>query len=320
MTRRGQTLAGTLQSRWQFAAPWGARGYLSDLDGWVHWIEFGAQTAGPPIVFVHGLGGSHLNWALIGPQLAAERRAVALDLRGFGITPAGKHGASIRANLGMLQEFVAEIAGEPAILVGNSMGGMLAILAAHARPQSVAGVVLIAPALPARVGRPDLRVAGQFLTFAVPGLGEAYLRALNDRVAPRRQVQRVVDLCFADPARADPAMIEATVALAELRAAVPGREKPMLEAARSLLKVAGQSGRYWSMMASIKVPVLLIGGTRDRLVPVASVRTAAVHNPDWQTVILDDVGHTPQLETPQAVLAVMQNWLAQHFPPTHPQE
>ena len=75
---------------WAFAAPWGARGYVSDLDGPVHWIEFspapGDGQDGTPIVFVHGLGGSHLNWCLIGPQLAAGRRAVALDLHGFGLT------------------------------------------------------------------------------------------------------------------------------------------------------------------------------------------------------------------------------------------
>ena len=53
-----------------FAAPWGARGYVTDLDGPVHWVEFGqdrgpGQDDEPPIVFVHGLGGSHLNWSLI---------------------------------------------------------------------------------------------------------------------------------------------------------------------------------------------------------------------------------------------------------------
>ena len=56
-----------------------ARGYVSDLDGPVHWIEFGDEDAsgrdGTPIVFVHGLGGSHLNWCLIGPRLADRRAA-----------------------------------------------------------------------------------------------------------------------------------------------------------------------------------------------------------------------------------------------------
>jgi pimeloyl-ACP methyl ester carboxylesterase len=72
---------------WRFAAPWGARGYVSDIDGPVHWIEFtpGDSPDGTPIVFVHGLGGSHLNWCLIGPELANGRRAVFLP--GVGHTP-----------------------------------------------------------------------------------------------------------------------------------------------------------------------------------------------------------------------------------------
>ena len=64
---------------WSFAAPWGARGYLTDLDGPVHWIEFGDQDGpgrdGPPIVFVHGLGGAHFNWCLVGPRRGAVARS-----------------------------------------------------------------------------------------------------------------------------------------------------------------------------------------------------------------------------------------------------
>ena len=79
-------LPGTRPAPWDYAAPWGARGYITDLDGPVHWIEFTAKDpdqgerpgeSKPPIVFVHGLGGSHLNWCLLGPHLAAGRRAVA---------------------------------------------------------------------------------------------------------------------------------------------------------------------------------------------------------------------------------------------------
>jgi pimeloyl-ACP methyl ester carboxylesterase len=313
-------LAGTIQAPRQLAAPWGARGYISVLDGWVHWVEFGAATAGPPIVFVHGLGGSHLNWTLVGSQLSAGRRALALDQRGFGLTAGDRRTATIWGNIALLHRFIADIAGEPAILVGNSMGGMLAILQAHAQPESVAGLVLIAPVLPSRLRRPDLRVAAQFLQYAVPGLGEAYLRAQRDRLPPRQMVQRIIDLCFADPDHADPAMAEAAVALAELRETAHGTDEALLVAARSLMKVASQPGRYEAVMAGLGAPVLLIGGTRDPLVPVAGIREAGARNPGWQTVIMDGVGHTPQLERPQAVVTVVQDWLDRHFPSPDAQE
>ena len=118
----------TRPAPWDYAAPWDARGYVTDLDGPVHWIEFSpkpnrqtpgseswtpslSQGARPPIVFVHGLGGSHLNWCLLGPHLAAGRRAVALDLRGFGLTPGLRSNSTVQANSRLVDRFINDIIG-----------------------------------------------------------------------------------------------------------------------------------------------------------------------------------------------------------------
>ena len=308
---------------WTFAAPWGARGYVSDLDGPVHWIEFGPEDApgrdGTPIVFVHGLGGSHLNWCLIGPQLAAGRRAVALDLHGFGLTPGTRATSTVQQNTRLLDRFVREVTGTPVILAGNSMGGLISILQASAAPDTVRGLVLIDPALPAPPRLPDRQVGSQFLMYALPGVGEFYLRSVLSRRPPQLAVQRVIDLCFADPSRIDPAMFAASIALAAERQSQRqgqdqrARDEAFLAASRSLLRVAGRRGRYWQMMASIRVPVLLIGGEADRLVPAASMRQAASRNPGWETVILPGVGHTPQLEVPDTVASTLADWLGRNF-------
>jgi pimeloyl-ACP methyl ester carboxylesterase len=81
------------------------------------------------------------------------------------------------------------------------------------------------------------------------------------------------------------------------------------------MRVVGPRRRYWEMMASVRVPVLLIAGDADRLVPVASTRQAAARNPRWETVILPGVGHTPQLEVPGKVTGTIQDWLGRHFGP-----
>ncbi len=315
MTTQGRVLADTVKAPWQLAEPWGARGYVTALDGWMHWVEFDAgAAAGPPLVFVHGLGGSHLNWALVGPQLAAGRRAMAVDLRGFGLTAGDRRTATIWGNIALLRQFIDHIADGPVILVGNSMGGMLSILQAHTHPESVAGLVLIAPVLPARVRRPDLRMAGKFWRSAVPGLREASARALRDGVPARYLMHRVIDLYCTDPASPDPQMIEALTTLAELRRAAGSTDEALLVAARSLMNVASQPRRYEAVMAAIDAPVLLIGGTRDPVVPLASIRAAAASNPGWQTVILEDVGHTPQQEKPHVVVPIVLDWLDQQFP------
>jgi pimeloyl-ACP methyl ester carboxylesterase len=232
----------TRPAPWAFAAPWGARGYVTDLDGPVHWVEFGEDSGSardePPIVFVHGLGGSHLNWCLIGPQLAANRRVVALDLHGFGLTPGARYTSTVQRNTRLLDRFVREVTGTPVILAGNSMGGLISILQTAAAPDTVQGLVLIDPALPLPRRAPDRQVGSQFLLYALPGLGELYVRAVMTRTPPQLAVQRVVDLCFADPSRVDPAMLTASIALAAKRQTQPARarDQAFLAASRSLMR------------------------------------------------------------------------------------
>jgi pimeloyl-ACP methyl ester carboxylesterase len=319
------TVPATKAAPWTFAAPWRAQGFVTDLGGPVHWIEFepseeaSSVTRPPqaPIVFVHGLGGSHLNWCLIGPQLAAGRRAVALDLHGFGLTPGTRASSTVQRNTKLLDQFVRQVVGAPVILAGNSMGGLISLLETSAAPEMVRGLVLVNPALPLPPRLPDRQVGNQFLLYALPGVGGLYLRSVLSRRSPQVAVQRVVELCFADPSRADPAMMTASIALAAERQAHPAGAGPeaFLAASRSLMRVVGSRWRYWEMMASVQVPVLLIGGDADRLVPVASMRRAAARNPRWETVILPGVGHTPQLEVPGKVIGTIQDWLGRHFAP-----
>jgi pimeloyl-ACP methyl ester carboxylesterase len=314
---------GTRPAPWAYAAPWGARGYLTDLDGPVHWIEFTTEEPDkaqslPPIVFVHGLGGSHLNWCLLGPQLAADRRAVALDLRGFGLTPGLRVNSTVQADSRLLDRWIQTVVGEPVILVGNSMGGLISILETSNHPEAIRGVVLLDPALPLPLQKPDWQVSTQFLLYALPGLGERTVAKLLASVTPEQGVQQLLQLCFADPSRADPEMIRAEVALGTKRhpatsAQASARARVFLAAARSLLRVLARRRNYQKMMAGIDVPVLLIGGEDDRLVPVAAMRQVAARNPRWESVILAGVGHTPMLEVPDDTSAAIRDWLDRHF-------
>ena len=299
----------THESEWSFAAAWGGKGFVTDLDGPVHWIDFGGPEDGTPLVFVHGLGGSHLNWTLIGQAMTEGRRAVALDLRGFGLTPGTRQTTTVQANARLLDRFLREVIGTPAILVGNSMGGMISVLHTHTAPETVAALVLIDPALPVPRRLPDPGVAATFLVYAVPGVGEFSMRTLQARLSPAEVVGRVIKLCFADPDRADPHMLAASAALVEGRRAIPRKEEAFLGAARSLMRVLAKPDRYVSAMNGIDVPVLLIHGEEDRLVPVAAARKASATNPSWKKAFLAGVGHTPQLEAPEQTAKIITEWL-----------
>lgn len=306
----GMSAPNTRPADWQLASEWNAKGYVTDLDGPVHWIDFGGPTDGIPMVFVHGLGGSHLNWALIGQALAENRRVVALDLHGFGLTPGTRANATVHANAELLDRFIGEVIGGPVILVGNSMGGMISVLQTAANPDTVAGLVLVDPALPVPKRLPDPGVAATFIAYAVPGVGEWSMKVMQARLSSEDLVNRIVKLCFADPRRANAEMIRIGAQLVTARREIPYKEDAFLGAARSLMKLLITAGTYERMMDGIKAPVLLIHGEADRLVPIAAAEKVAAAHPAWDTAFLPDVGHTPQLEAPQQTIGVIVDWLS----------
>ena len=299
-------------------AAWGGKSHLIDIDGPVHWVEFSSRTQRTtglaPLVLVHGLGGSHLDWSLVGPTLASGRRVVALDLRGFGLSPGTRRTASVHANAHLLETFLDAIVREPAVLVGNSMGGMVSIIKTSRSPRQVAGLVLVDPSLPTPRRKADTAVAAAFLVYMTPGLGELSMRASRTRITPEQRVQQVIDLCFADSTRADPQFLDACSTLLRSRSEETRNEAAFLAAARSLLALLYRRRTYAEMMRSIRAPVLLINGEQDRLVPVEAASATAASNPTWQTAFLPGVGHTPQLEVPGQFVDVVQAWLASRVP------
>jgi len=124
----------------QLAQPWGGASHFSDIAGPVHWVDFGGPAGVPPIVMVHGLGGSHLNWVRIAGPLAERNRVIAIDLPGFGFSPAAGRRTTIEANRKVLDRFINETLGGPVILMGNSMGGAITILESAASPQAVSAM------------------------------------------------------------------------------------------------------------------------------------------------------------------------------------
>jgi pimeloyl-ACP methyl ester carboxylesterase len=279
------------------------------LGGPVHYVDFGGRDDGPAVVLVHGLGGSHLNWDLFAPLLTPHARVWAIDLPGFGRSEPGGRSTSVHANVAVLHRFLAEVVGEPAVLVGNSMGGMLAILAAGERPDSVTGLVLLDPAIPGPRRAIDPLVAVTFALYALPFVGERFLWWRRTRQSALARFRETMRLCGVDPDALPPEVIERSVTLIEEREDLAGMDKAFLAAARSLVKLLIDPRRYRQAMASIDDPVLLVHGDRDRLVPVAAARDIARRHPDWRYLELAAVGHVPQLQVPEKLAADVLEWL-----------
>lgn len=275
----------------------------------LYYLDFDTAGAGPKVVYVHGLGGSHVNWLGLAPLMSGYVRGTAVDLPGFGLTPAAGRSTTVSANARVLKQFLKEIVGEQVILVGNSMGGFVSMIVAAEEPDLVCGLVLIDPTLPlARGVRLDPAVGKQFLLNGIPGVGEWVLARRYARVPTRQRVTEVLARCCLDAQRVPSEMFEKLIELEDSLTAQPDHAASQLAAARSIVRGLAWTPTYWRRMSSIGQPVLLLHGTHDRLVPIVSARQAAKRLPHWTYVELE-TGHIPQMEAPQLVADEMVKWL-----------
>ena len=282
-----------------------------EIGGPVHYVDFGGPDDGPTVVLVHGLGGSHLNWDLLAPLLRPYARVLALDLPGFGLSEPGERRTRVQDNVRVLDRFLTEVAGTPAVLVGNSMGGMISILQTAAAPSSVSGLVLLDAAVPGPRRALDPLVAAMFAAYSIPMVGERVMSFRRKRSTPLRTVREMLRLCGVDPDALPADVIDRSVQLLRRRQDVVGIDKAFLTAARSLVRLLADPRSYRRAMAAVDVPVLMVQGDADRLVPVAAARDVAGRHPGWRYLELAGVGHVPQLQVPDRLAKEILGWLEQ---------
>jgi len=284
---------------------------IADLDGPVHYIDFGGQ--GKPLLMVHGLGGNALNWMAVGPALAERYHAIAIDLAGFGQTPLYHRSATVGANAELVNAFIEKVIDEPVVLMGNSMGGHIAVLEAADHPQRVIECILVDPAIPiplAHTPRPDPTMLGVAAAVSIPGLAEViFERRLRDMGA-ETLVQRSLELVCADPSQVPADVVEAHVQLTRERGHLgPQGSRAFIQASRSIaLRMADP--RFWTRVKRVTAPTLVIHGSLDRVIPLAAARELVRRRPDWTLRVLEGVGHVPMMETPDLFLSVLLEWLA----------
>jgi pimeloyl-ACP methyl ester carboxylesterase len=235
---------------------------------------------------------------------------LAVDLAGHGLTPARGRPTTVQANRRLLDRFVREIAGEPVILIGNSMGGLITLLESAASPDIVRGAVLVDPALPRPLlSKVDPRVAINFAVVALPGLGEAAIKRRATRQSPEQQMQETLKLCTVDVNRIDPAVVEQGLAVLHSRSGDDFSPADFLGAGRSLLRLLSRPRRVRRILQQVTAPVLLLHGDQDRLVSINVARIVASQFPAWRFEVAENIGHVPMLEDPKWTADVVLDWM-----------
>ena len=258
----------------------------------------GAAADLPPALFVHGLGGSSLNWTALGLLLNDTIRGMAPDLPGFGRTPlAGAAGITEQA--AVLIELLEREVDQPVHLFGNSMGGAVAVTLAAQRPDLIASLTLISPALP----HPRVSASAMWFTaLATPRLGSVVLER-SRRLPFDRRFRASLAMVFGDPRSLAPEVLAAYEEELRRRDTDPWVTRATLDGARSILRssLAPPRRSLWADAAKVECPVLLVYGGKDRLVD-ARIRTKAQRTfPNARLLYLPQSGHVAQMEHPELV-------------------
>lgn len=263
---------------------WGPHLRRHDIAGaTINYVEAGASD-GPPVLLIHGLDGCWQNWLETIPHLARSRRVLAVDLPGFGHSPLPDWEISIDNYRNAILEFLDAVEVERADLIGNSMGGLVAVECAQAAPERIARLVLVSPA---GISSADVRsepavIAGRLLTALTP-LWKRFQAAALRRP---RLLESAFGTIFHKPR--------------ELRRELlfehhrNGGGRPGFLAA--VAAVAGH--RPTAALERLEIPTLIVWGRDDLVLPAADALQYDSRLPDGQTVIMDATGHLPQLERP----------------------
>jgi len=250
----------------------------------VNYVDIGEGSL-PPAFFVHGLGGCWQNWLENIPRLAQERRCIALDLPGFSSSELPRK----KITVGGYAETVVALGRElgiddPVDVIGNSMGGFVSAEIGIAHPDFARKIVLCSAAgisITSLKRRPVLTAA------RIGAVVTEYAIARRGTLVKRPGLRHaMLNLVVRHPTR-----IAADLAYQFMSGAGSPGFLPALDALTDY--------DFRDRLDDVKVPVLLVWGREDNLVPVEDADGFERLIPDARKVIFDDTGHLAMLERPE---------------------
>ena len=256
-------------------------------------IAIDATGRGDPLVLLHGVGANRGIWHRVTPPLASERLVLTVDLPGFGESAAMGGKFQLDEVAIAIAEALADQGHSRFDLVGNSLGGAIALLLARRRAELVRRLILVAPAgfspRPWLVSTAAGNVAGTAVTAR---------RVLGTPLARLGLARRVL-----------------------LWGAVAAPQHLPAGDARAMLRASRGSGSIGAAIASVlradlreelrrlDAPLGFIWGERDRIIPIATLRELRAVRPEAVIEAIPDAAHVPQIERPAAFIAALRRVL-----------
>jgi len=259
----------------------------------IHYRRWGE---GPDLVLLHGLGDSSVGWRSLGPELSRlGYRVTAWDALGAGrsLMQAGDD-LTLPAHVRRLVEFMDRLGIREAVLLGHSLGGGLALLAAEREPERIKALILINPA-----AYPEAAERDRWF-WETPFLAELVLKLMPSRLVVRIGLRQN----FHDPEKIPPELTRLYLEEVNRKGVVEGF---IAQVRQLLFPGARESIRKY---AEIRCPVLILWGTKDEILPLRDAERLAEDLPQAKLVELDDCAHSPHFERPEIVLETISRFLA----------
>ncbi|MCW6036030.1 alpha/beta fold hydrolase [Spirulina subsalsa FACHB-351] len=258
-----------------------------------------------PLLLIHGFGAALEHWRHNIPILSQKRTVYALDLLGFGASRKAAPNYTVELWVEQIYEFWQTFIGAPIVLVGNSLGSLVCLVAAAHHPEMVKGVVLL--------NIPDVSVRQEMLPpfvrpvvnrleglFGSPPLLVPVFQLLRRRFT----IRRWASLAYPHPEAITDELVEILAA--------PAYDQGAAATFCALFQSIRQpefSPRLLELFPQISRPILLIWGRQDCMVPFTLSQRFLGKNPHLTFVPLEKVGHCPHDEVPAQFHQVLLPWL-----------
>lgn len=263
------------------------------------YLEAGPVDA-PPVVLLHGLGATNASMLPLLADLSRDHHVYSPDTPGFGASQAPPWAYSAEQLYRWLRAFLDEVGVGNAVVIGNSLGGRLALELALRDPDTVEALVLLCAA-------PAFRRYRQLAPLAkmVPvGLARAPVGL------PRQLVLRGIRRMFHDPRRVRQSWYEAAADEYFIAMGHAGHRRALISAAINIYtdEPFGADG-FWDRLRTLRTPALFLWGSDDRLVPASFARHVTEALPAAQSLVIPGCGHVPQFELPELTLQLTRSVL-----------
>ncbi len=263
-----------------------------------HQVAYLDLGMGPPLVFIHGFGGSMWNWEHQYTQLSSRYRVIVPDLLGSGLSDKPNLAYTPQQLVRFFHEFLQVLDLPHVSLIGNSMGAGMAMALALDYPNQVNRLVLIS-GFPDRVSE---NIASKHYQRFLHHRPPLWLAKLGNWMANRGATEHLLKEIIYLPHLITPTVIE--------RSYQNRKRGGFLPPLYSLLDNIDQwESQYGQRLSQISHPVLLIWGNHDRVFPLPVGEKVRQLLPQAQWHVIQDAGHMPQWEQPTVVNSLIESFI-----------